>query len=218
MEAYPHAAQAGLDFHCADGLAKLWTNLGCRPMDELTELSFMPDSVRRCQAFFADHGLRECFFLAVDYRHSTVNVYTFLDPALRTVSWLQQMIADTRSTGAEAIAPGTLMKAEALTQALRAGACVGMTFSWDDPAMLRWALYGVNVRYLDPVACRELPPLPPRLRTFVDAAPTLSRDPHLNVAWSFEATRCVTKFEKSYANALPAASATEDPLFVELAG
>jgi 4-hydroxyphenylpyruvate 3-dimethylallyltransferase len=212
MEAYPHAMQAGLDFHCAVGLAKLWTYLGRRPMDELTKLSFMPESVRRHQTFFADHGLNECFFLAVDYRHLTINIYTFLDPAYRTSSWLEQMLADTWRTDAEAIAP------KAVTETLRAAACVGMTFSWDNPAMHRWALYGLNVRYLDAVACRLLPPLPPRLRTFVDTAPTLSCEPHLNIAWSFERTRCVTKFEKSYANALPASSATADPLFVELAG
>jgi len=191
MEVYPHAAQAGLDFHCAAGLAKLWT-FGYRPMDELTELSFMPESVRRHQAFFANHGLKECFCLSVDYRHSTINIYTFLDPVHRTLSWLEQMLAYTGSTDTEAIVP------KALINALRADAFVGMTFSWDNPAMHRWALYGVDVRYLDAAACRTLPPLPPRLRTFVDASPTLSYDPHLNVAWSFEPTRCVVKFEKAY--------------------
>lgn len=212
MDTYPDATPAGLDFHCTAGLTKLWFHMGRRPINELTKFWFMPESARHHQAFFEDHGLKECFFLALDYRNSTINIYTFLEPAYRTSGWLEKMLADTWPTTDATVA------LESVARALHTGACIGMTFSWDNPALHRWAIYGLNVRYQNAAARRALPPLPPHIRAFVEAAPTLSCDPHLNVAWSFEATRCVVKSEKSYANALPAASATADPLFIELAG
>jgi hypothetical protein len=211
-ECLPDATQAGLDFDCGIGLAKLWTSLRRRPVDELVELPFMPSSVPRHRAFFADHGLGDCFFLAADYHNETINIYTFLEPASRSREWLEEIL---RHTGCALPAS---VDARAVVHALRAGACVGATFGWDRPTMHRWALYGLNVPYLDPAESRGLPPLPDRLRTFVDISPTLSREPHLNVAWQFEPARCVVKLEKSYAHALPASAALKDPLFVELAG
>ncbi len=205
----PHASQAGLDFDCASGLTKLWTYLGHYPLDELAQLPFLPESVGRHRQFFARHGLVDCFFTAVDYRRETINLYTYLDPVHRTTSWLEELLADSPSRP-ELFDTGPIMAA------LRVGACVGLTFSWDDRNLRRWAVYGLNAYHLLDPAAR--PGLPMRVRTFLDSAPTLSREPHVNVAWSIEPTGCVVKIEKSYANTLPASAPAQDPRYATLTG
>lgn len=188
------ATRAGLDLDTGFGLAKIWTFTGGpTPVDEVIQLPSMPESVRQHRSFFDRHGLRHVFFVASDFQQNSMNVYFGLEDDCRTEAWLRRLVDETGG-GPEDPSAYTAMLAS-----LAVSAGVGTTFRWDRPEMGRWCLYGLNVPAEDPVASAALPPLPPRLVRFRDAAPTLNRTPQYNVAWSFGRAGFYTKLEKSYA-------------------
>lgn len=191
LDAFPGATRAGLDFDSGYGLAKVWTFTGGPvPVEELSSLPAIPQSVRDHAAFFAEHGLKHIFFVASDYQGSTMNIYFGWDDECRNAEWIEKMIEATGGAG-----PGEALCAEILnTQAASGG--VGMTFSWDSPQLLRWCLYSLEV----PLAAstETLVSLPERLQRFLEV-PTLNMDPQYNVAWSFGGKEPYIKVEKSYA-------------------
>ncbi|OHV37116.1 MULTISPECIES: aromatic prenyltransferase [Pseudofrankia] len=204
----PGAARAGLDFDTGYGLAKCWTFTGLRPISDLFMLETIPEAVPAHAEFFERHAMPRAFFVASDFQHQTMNVYTVVEPGTATADWLRRLVGETG--GATEDVPDQAR----MLAALSAAACLGMTFSWNSPGMHRWSLYGLNVPYLDPQAGRSLPALPERLRIFLKQSPTLSTDPQVNVAWSFGAAAPYTKLEKSYARALPAARARGSILYL----
>lgn len=191
LAAFPGATRAGLDFDSGYGLAKVWTFTGGPvPIEELSKLPCIPQSVRDHADFFARHGLCHVFFVASDYQGSTMNVYFGWDDDCRNVDWIQELVAET-----DGAAPSLELCEQILaTQAASGG--VGMTFSWDKPELQRWCLYSLEV----PIAQLAGPEvtLPQRLERFLEA-PTLNLEPQFNIAWSFGGKQTYIKVEKSYA-------------------
>lgn len=188
------ATRAGLDFDTGFGLAKEWTFTGGpTPIEEVMAVPAIPDSVRAHAGFFKRHGLKHAFFVCSDFQGQTMNVYFGLEPECRSEAWLRGIVAETGG------GPTDERSYRQMLAALAVSAGVGTTFRWDRPQMGRWCLYALNVPCFDAAACAELVPLPPRLVTFRDRAPTLNRSPQFNVAWSFGPAGFYTKLEKSYA-------------------
>jgi 4-hydroxyphenylpyruvate 3-dimethylallyltransferase len=195
LAAFPRATRAGLDFDAGSGLAKVWTFTGGPvPVDHLSELGAIPQSVRAHADLFERHALRDVFFVASDYQKGTMNVYFGWDPACRTERWIKRLV---RETGGEPL-PEELLRDILHSQAVSGG--VGMTFSWGRPELLRWCLYSLEVPYDDGIFSPvRLPMLPERLARFRREAPTLNETPQYNVAWSFGRAGYYVKLEKSYA-------------------
>ncbi|MAR13547.1 MAG: hypothetical protein CL681_26685 [Blastopirellula sp.] len=194
LEHFPGATRAGLDFDTSFGLAKVWTFTGGpTPLDALLELPAIPESVRRHRPFFDRHGLRHVFFVASDVQQDSMNVYFGLEEDCRSEAWLRQLGDETGGT------PDNANVYEQMVSSLAVSAGVGTTFRWDDDAMGRWCLYGLNLPCEHPAPEVNLPPLPERLQRFQRAAPTLNALPQYNAAWSFGKAGFYTKLEKSYA-------------------
>ncbi|MDT0346905.1 aromatic prenyltransferase [Streptomyces litchfieldiae] len=191
LEKFPEATRAGLDFEVGHGLAKVWTFTGVRPIEELFDIPSVPDSVRAHAGFFARHGLRRVFFVASDFQSETMNVYPIVEEECRNEEWLRRLVAE--SGGSPAGAPDCAVMIDSLATT----ACLGMTFSWRDPDLHRWALYNLNVT--DGGRSEIAPELPSRLDDFHGKAPTLNANPQVNVAWSFGRAGFYTKLEKCYA-------------------
>src|SRR6185369_6123447 len=206
LEAFPQAAPAGLDFNSGVGLAKSWTFLGRRRWADLLHVAAFPRSMRAASDLLDRLSLDTIFFVACDFQHESVNVYSLLDGGQLDPGWLRRLLVEMAGPREVSAGPARLL------DALANGATLGMTFSWNNDEMLRWALYGLNVPYLSETARVALPTLPPRLRTFLAHAPTLSLDPQVNVAWSFGRAGFYMKLEKSYAKNVPAARASGDAL------
>lgn len=185
IDKFPDAKRAGFDFGV--GLAKSWTTTAVRPIEDLFDLPAVPDAVRTHADFFARHELRRIFGVASDFPGETMNLYPIVEPDCRNTDWLRRLVEETG--GASEDTPGYPKMIASLT----AGACLGMTFSWDSPELRRWSLYGLGVPYLDAQASAALPTLPPRLKTFLEQASTLSPNPPINVAWSFGKAGFYTK-------------------------
>ena len=189
---FPGATRAGLDFDTGFGLAKVWTFTGGPvPVEQLLELPAVPESVRRHLPFFQEHGLRHVFFVASDFQQNSMNVYFGLEEDCRDEAWIRRLA---NATGG---APQEEKLYSQMLASLAVSTGVGATFRWDDDAMGRWCLYGLNAPC--ETAAADLPPLPERLRKFQTLAPTLNESPQYNVAWSFGRAGFYTKLEKSYA-------------------
>jgi hypothetical protein len=194
LSSCPNATRAGLDFDTSFGLAKVWTFTGGPTrIDDLLKLPAIPESVHRHQDFFARHGLRHVFFVASDVQRDSMNVYFGLEDDCRTDDWIRGLTEETGGT------PDDSSLYERMVRSLAVSAGVGTTFRWDDDAMGRWCLYGLNLPYESSTPELELPPLPERLLRFQQGAPTLNASPQYNVAWSFGKAGFYTKLEKSYA-------------------
>ncbi|RYG63776.1 hypothetical protein EON80_20535 [bacterium] len=191
LRTFPGATRAGLDFDSGYGLAKVWTFTGGPvPIEQLSQLPSIPQSVRDHAEFFARHGLRDVFFVASDYQGSTMNVYFGWSPECRNREWIERMVQET-----DGAAPSPELCDEILaTQAASGG--VGTTFSWERPEMLRWCLYSLEAP-IGQIQSSEVT-LPQRLETFLKA-PTNNLDPQFNIAWSFGGQQTYIKVEKSYA-------------------
>lgn len=188
------ATRAGLDFDTSFGLAKVWTFTGGpTPIDELLRLPAIPEAVRRHREFFARHGLRHVFFVASDVQQNSMNVYFGLEDDCRTEAWIRRLAMETGG------APEDVDLYAQMVASLAVSAGVGTTFRWDDDAMGRWCLYGLNLPCDRSVPELNVPPLPERLRRFQKEAPTLNASAQYNVAWSFGKAGFYTKLEKSYA-------------------
>jgi len=188
----PGATRAGLDFDTSFGLAKVWTFTGGpTPIEALLALPAIPESVHAHLDVFQRHGLRHVFFVASDVQRNSMNIYFGLEDHCRSESWIRTLAQATGDTPDD----------EAISQMLSSLAVstgVGMTFRWDDSAMGRWCLYGLNVPYDPDHLPMNVPDLPDRLHAFRQAAPTLNEIPQYNVAWSFGIAGLYTKLEKSY--------------------
>jgi 4-hydroxyphenylpyruvate 3-dimethylallyltransferase len=190
----PGSTRAGLDFDTGCGLAKVWTFTGGPvPISELVKLSAIPDSVRNHMDFFEKHGLRHVFFVASDVQQNSMNVYFGMDEDCRREDWIRALAEDTGGTPSDETIYAQMLSSLAISTG------IGTTFRWDDDAMGRWGLYGLNVHCENPVPGINLPPLPERLDRFCREAPTLNAAPQYNVAWSFGNAGFYTKLEKSYA-------------------
>jgi len=199
LEYCPGATRAGLDFDTGFGLAKVWTFTGGpTPIDELLNIPAIPPTVHQHLEFFRRHGLQHVFFVASDFQQNSMNVYFGLEEHCRSEAWIKNLAQETGGMPENE----TLYAQMLASLAISTG--VGTTFRWDDDAMGRWCLYGLNVPYgssappgnLSP---EKLPPLPHRLQQFQQRAPTLNVLPQYNVAWSFGKAGFYTKLEKSYA-------------------
>lgn len=192
LDNFSGATRAGLDFDTSFGLAKVWTFTGGpTPIEALLALPAIPESVHTHLDFFRRHGLRHVFFVASDVQQNSMNVYFGLEDDCRSERWIRTLAEETGETPDD----------EAISQMLSSLAIstgVGTTFRWDDSAMGRWCLYGLNVPYDRDGRPMNVPDLPDRLHAFRQAAPTLNDRPQYNVAWSFGNAGLYTKLEKSY--------------------
>ncbi len=172
LGAFHGAARAGLDFDAASGLAAVRTSTGGPvPIERVSALPAVPDSVRGHLAFLESRGLRDVFFVAAGLR--TMSLCFRWDPACRSRAWIRSM-------------PGG---ADAPVDAILAEG-VGTTWSWDRPEMLAWSLHARAV---------PRPDVPARLAAFRDRAPTLNDGPRCGVAWSFAEGERSVELEKGYA-------------------
>jgi hypothetical protein len=183
----------GEDFEAGFGLAKTWTFTGGRPIEALLGLPAMPASVAAHLDFFERHSLRRVIFVASDYQHSSMNVYSIVEDDSRTESWLRGLVEETGG------APDGMPPYADMLASLASHATVGMTFSWDSQNLHRWALYALGTPFLDARRSSPVPPLPPRLKSFVYEARTLNEMPQTNTAWSFGKAGHYMKLEKNYA-------------------
>jgi len=195
LATFPHAMRSGIDFDAAHGLAKEWTFTGAPiPVEEIFCLRSLPDGFRQHAGFFRQYGLRHVGFLASDYQKRSMNVYFRWDEANRNTEWLQRIVC---ATGGAPL-PRETVQDILLSQAHLSG--VGVTFALDQPELLRWCVYSLEVPYAEGDASPvRLPALPERLATFREKAPSLNACPSYHMGWSFGPAGAYVKLEKNYA-------------------
>jgi hypothetical protein len=187
--------RTGCDFDSERGLTKVWTIIGRPvPTDEICKLLSMPTSVRDHRGFFAEHGLGLAFFVASDFEKQSMNLYFRWEPQYRSPQWIRRLAAATGSGDVSDTVVADIL------DSLPVAACLGFTFDWKRPEILRWCIYSLDVPFhLGAASPCPLPALPERLARFGALAPTLHCAPQFNPAWSFGRAGAYLKLEKSYA-------------------
>jgi hypothetical protein len=188
LDKIPGAVQDGLDFNAGSGLAKVWFHFGrVRPIEELFDLTSIPDALRAHAGFFARHGVRRYYYAGISFPEERMSIYPVIEPEFCNVDWLRRLAEETGSASDDA--PGY---AEIIAS-LEGGSCLGMTFKWSSSDINRWAVYAMNMPYLDAPAGATLPTLPPRLKTFLEHGAKINNRPQAHACWSFGRAGFYTK-------------------------
>jgi 4-hydroxyphenylpyruvate 3-dimethylallyltransferase len=175
------------DFDADSGLAKAWVFLGATvPLSEVLGAQGVPQRVLDLAPTLREHGLERVRYTAVDFRHSTVNVY-FRVQGPFSAEHLRKIAGLAHSPDAD----------EALFEEIRARMprkdyVAGVTISLDRGRIERVAVYAADLPK------DQLPSTSSRITRFFSAAPSYDEREVNVVAWSFGPQGHYVKAERSW--------------------
>lgn len=183
--------QQWCDFDTSTGLAKSWLFLGqTRQMDDVLNLDFVPDSIRRHTEKFKQHGLDRVRTVAVDWHSETINIY-----------WRAPgPISKTQADGLLGLAGcGPLDQAE-VDEICRCASAKDGSFAFAVTVGFQSGEIGRAAIYATKLPRRNLPEIGnKRLETFLDRAPDYDPEEWITIGWGFvKGGKKYMKAEKSY--------------------
>lgn len=186
-----NGAQQFCDFSASTGLAKTWLFLGhTRQMDDVLDLEFVPNSIRRHLPEFKKHGLERIRTLAIDWHSGTVNIY-WRAPGPVDKKQADGLLA---LTGCEPIDEVEVGEIARFASAKDGSFAFAVTLNFETGELGRAAFYATKLPRGDlPVISDE------RVKTFLDHAPDYDREEWITIAWGFgKGGKKYMKAEKSY--------------------
>ncbi|MGH3696741.1 MAG: aromatic prenyltransferase [Pseudonocardiaceae bacterium] len=170
------SANQSCDFDAESGLAKTWIFLGgTLSLDEVLGVDFVPETLRCHAPIFRQQGLEYVRFMAVDYRHNTVNFYF----RVRGPFSHDQYIGITRIV--QGPPPKERLMAEMCESLPKNDYLAAITVSLDNGSLERAAFYAAQIPQ------EKFPVVGKRLSLFFSQAPSNDEKEVKVVAWSFGA-------------------------------
>jgi 4-hydroxyphenylpyruvate 3-dimethylallyltransferase len=186
-----NGAQQSCDFSASTGFAKTWLFLGhTRQIDDVLDLEFVPNSIRRHLPEFKKHGLDRVRTLAVDWHSGTVNIY-WRAPGPVDKKQADGLLA---MAGCEPIDEAEVEEIARFSSAKDGSYPFAVTLNFETGDLGRAGFYATKLPRGDlPVISDE------RVQTFLDHAPDYDREEWITIAWGFgKGGKKYMKSEKSY--------------------
>ncbi|KAG4429004.1 hypothetical protein IFR05_015514 [Cadophora sp. M221] len=186
-----NGAQQFCDFSASTGLAKTWLFLGhTRQIDDVLDLDFVPNSIRRHLPEFKKHGLDRVRTLAVDWESGTVNIY-WRAPGPVNKKQADELLA---MAGCEPIDEEEVREIARCSSAKDGSSAFAVTLSFETGDLRRAAFYAPKLPREDlPVISDE------RMKLFLDHTPDYDQEEWITIAWGFgKGGKKYMKAERSY--------------------
>ncbi|KAF6790307.1 hypothetical protein CSOJ01_14615 [Colletotrichum sojae] len=198
--------QQWCDFDASKGLMKTWLFLGqTRAMEDVLDIDFVPNSIRRHLATFRAHTLTRVRTVAVDWSSGTVNIYW------RVPGPLSKSQADglLDLAGCEPLDDSEVKEIGMLSSAKDGSFAFALTISIESGEIERAAVYATKLPR------EQLPSIDASLEIFLNYAPDYDPEEWITIGWGFgKGGRRYMKAEKSYCGKFLAkvkAMMTQDP-------
>ncbi|KAK1974762.1 prenyltransferase-like protein [Colletotrichum cereale] len=182
--------QQWCDFDTLKGLVKTWVFLGqTRNMEDVLDVHFVPNSIRRHAGEFRRCGLDRVRTLAVDWHSKTVNIYW------RVPGPLTQTQADVLLglAGCQPMGQAEVEEISRFSSAKDGSFAFAVTLGFESGEIERAGFYATKL------SRGNLPGISDRLKIFLEKAPDYDPEEWITIAWGFgKDGRKYMKAEKSY--------------------
>ncbi|KAH0420608.1 hypothetical protein CcaCcLH18_13911 [Colletotrichum camelliae] len=182
--------QQWCDFDTSKGLMKAWLFLGqTRHMEDVIDVDFVPQRIRRHLGTFRDHGLDRVRTIAVDWHSRTINIYWRVPGPLS--QWQAKELLGI--AGCQSLEEDDVAVISKLSRAKDGSFAFALTLAFETGEIERAAFYATKL------SRENLPVLDVRLAKFIQHAPDYDPQEWITVGWGFvKGGKRYMKAEKSY--------------------